>query len=169
MAKKALLIIASKNFRDEELFHTMEELEKVGVGVTIASTTTSPARGMLGGTATPNVVLNEARSGDYDAVLFIGGSGASVYFNDSAAHGIANNAYKKGKIVGAICIAPSTLANAGLLKGKKATSYPSERGNLESKGAKFTGAGVEVDGKIITADGPASAREFGRTIASALA
>lgn len=168
MTKKALLIIAPQNFRDEELFHTKEELENAGVEVTVASTTTSEATGMLGGVIIPNILVSDVNAGDYDAVLFIGGTGASIYFNDSIAHGIVKNAYVEGKIIGAICIAPSTLANAGVLDGKKATAYSSERSNLESKGANFTGAGVEVDGKVITADGPGSARNFGKTIAKAL-
>lgn len=165
---KALLIIAPKNFRDEELFDTKAELEKAGIETTIASTTTSTATGMLGGTAKPGITINEADAKDYDAIVFVGGSGSSLYFNNAAAHKIAKEGYESGKIVAAICIAPSTLANAGLLKGKRATCYPSEAGNLKSKGANYTAKSVEVDGKIITADGPQSAKSFGRAIAQAL-
>jgi protease I len=100
--------------------------------------------------------------------VFIGGTGSSEYFNNPTAHSIAQEAAASGKLLGAICIAPSTLANAGLLDGRKATSYSSEEGNLKSKGATFTGAGVEADGKIITADGPSSAGQFGKALLEAL-
>ena len=162
------MIIAPRNFRDEELFHTKEEIEAAGNSITIASTTTNTATGMLGGTAKPDITINDVDVDDYDAVIFVGGMGSSVYFNNPKAHEIARTANKKGKLIGAICIAPSTLANAGLLKDKKATSYPSEESNLRSKGANYTGNPVEKDGNIITADGPSSAREFGRKIAKSI-
>jgi len=162
------MIIAPRNFRDEELFHTKEELESSGISVTIASTTTDTATGMLGGTAKPDMTINDVNVDDYDAIVFVGGTGSSIYFNNPKAHEIARSAIEKGKLVGAICIAPSTLANAGLLNGKKATSYPSEENNLISKGADYTGNPVEKDGNIITATGPSAAREFGRMIAKSL-
>ena len=71
-------------------------------------------------------------------------------------------------LLAAICIAPSILANAGLLEGKKVTSYSSEASNIKSKGANYTSRPVEQDGKIITADGPGSAKAFGKAIAEAL-
>jgi protease I len=71
-------------------------------------------------------------------------------------------------ILAAICAAPSILANAGLLKGKTATSFPDEGENLKAKGANFTGQGLEIDGRIITADGPAHAKQFGEAIVKAL-
>jgi len=165
---KVLMIIAPRNFRDEELFYTKEELESSGNSVTIASTTTDKATGVLGRTAKPDTTINDINIDDYDAVVFVGGVGSSIYFNNQKAHEIARDAYDKGKVIGAICIAPSTLANAGLLKGKKVTSYPSEERNLRSKGAVYTGNSVEKDGNIITADGPSSARNFGRMIANSL-
>ncbi|MCD6547055.1 MAG: DJ-1/PfpI family protein [Nanoarchaeota archaeon] len=165
---KVLMIIAPKNFRDEELFHTKEELEKEGNEVTIASTTTEEATGMLGGKAKPEITIDEVNVDDYDAIVFVGGTGASIYFENQRAHEIAKQAYEKGKVVAAICIAPSTLANAGILKGKMATSWPSEETNLLAKGASYTGDPVTVDGKIVTANGPTAARNFGRKIAELL-
>jgi protease I len=165
---KVLMIIAPKNFRDEELFDTKEELESSGNSVVIASTKTDTATGMLGGTVEPDITVDNVNVDDYDAVVFVGGSGSSIYFNNQRAHEIARDAYDKGKVIGAICIASSTIANAGLLKGKKATSFPSEERNLRSKGANYTGKPVEKDGKIITADGPMAARNFGRMIAESL-
>ncbi len=165
---KALLIIAPQNFRDEEYFYTKEELEKAGVDVTTASRSTETTTGMMGGTAKPDISLSEVNVDEYDAVLFIGGSGSAVYFNNATALDIARKADAAGKVVGAICIAPSILANAGLLRGKRATAYPSEEANLRAKGAEYTGEGVTVDGRIITGDGPTSAREFGRAVVRVL-
>ncbi len=166
--KKAVLIIAHENFRDEELLSPKEVLEGSGVAVTVASSSMGAASGMLGAVVEPDVLIGDIDVSDYDAVVVIGGGGAREYFNDPTAHGIAQQAASSGKLLGAICIAPSTLANAGVLTGKKATCFPSEEGNLRSKGAVFTGAGVEIDGNIITAEGPSSAKRFGKALVSKL-
>ncbi|GAJ17159.1 unnamed protein product, partial [marine sediment metagenome] len=68
----------------------------------------------------------------------------------------------------AICIAPVTLANAGILDKKKATVFRSEVKAIKRKGAIYTGKVVEVDGNIITAEGPQAAEEFGKTIINLL-
>ncbi len=166
--KRAVLIIAHKNFRDEELFGPKEALEKSGVAVTVASSSMGAASGMRGAVVEPDMLIGDINVGDYDAVVFIGGSGASEYFDDPTAHSIAWEASSSGKLLGAICIAPSTLANAGLLAGKKATCFPSEEANLKLRGADLTGADIEIDGKIITAEGPSSAERFGQALVEAL-
>jgi len=166
--KKAVMIIASSQFRDEELFETRKVLEAAGVKVTLASSSLKEATGMLGGKAKADVLLKDVKASDYDAVIFVGGMGANEYFADVTAHALAREAVNTGKVVAAICIAPSTLANAGVLKGKKATCYPSEKGNLVKKGADHTGKNVEKDGKLITADGPTSAKAFGHALVEAM-
>jgi protease I len=166
--KKVLMIIAPENFRDEELLDPKKIFEANKINVTVASKNTKVAKGMLGTKVNVDIDIKDINVSDYDAIIFVGGTGSSIYFNDTTAHEIAKIAYKQGKIVGAICIAPSTLANAGILKGKKATSWPSERENIEEKGGIYTGKGVERDGNIITANGPQSAKEFGNEILKAL-
>jgi len=168
--EKVLMIIAPENFRDEELLYTREELERAGAKVTVASAKTGAVKGLLGATVTPDIKLDQINVGDYDAIAFVGGPGASVYFNDKRALSIASEAFGKGKKTCAICIAPTILANAGVLKDKRATVWDGEYvKKIESKGATYTGKPVEVDGNIITANGPGAAREFGRTIAKELA
>ena len=166
--KKVLMIIASNKFRDEELFESRKVLSQAGAVTTVASSKVGTITGMLGGEAEATLDIKKVEASDYDAVVFVGGTGASEYFNDPTAHKIAQYTVAAGKVLGAICIAPSTLANAGLLKGKKATCYASEKANLIAKQANYTGKGVEVDGKIITADGPGSAKAFGQAILKAL-
>lgn len=167
--KRVLMIIAPKNFRDEELEEPRRELEGAGASVTIASKKVGSIRGMLGARVESEIALEEIKVEDYDAIIFVGGIGASTYFNDKRALSIAKEAFEKGKKICAICIAPVTLANAGVLKGKRATSFEGEyKRILEREGAIYTGNAVEVDGNVITAFGPAAAREFGQTIAKEL-
>ncbi|MDD5162614.1 MAG: DJ-1/PfpI family protein [Candidatus ainarchaeum sp.] len=164
---KIVLVIAQKNFRDEELFFTKEELEKAGHETVIAGKQKGTAIGMLGGKAEISLELKQVKTGDFDAIIFVGGSGSETYFKDAAALKLAKEFSKEGKIVAAICIAPMILANAGLLKGKKATCTGLAE-KIEAKGAKLTEALVETDGKIITGKGPQAAREFGKKISEML-
>ena len=166
--KKVLMIIAERNFRDEELLKPRKILEDRGVKVIVASTSLHQARGMLGATVKPDILLSSVKVQDYDVITFVGGSGASQYWNDPLAHSIAQEAVQKGKILCAICIAPVTLANAGVLSGKKATVFSSEISKLEAKGAIYTGKPVQVEGKIITGEGPQAAEQFGEAIVKAL-
>jgi len=166
--KRVVMVIASDGFRDEEFNEPYNLLRERGARVTVASSALGTRKGMLGGLAEAEELVSNIAVADYDAVVFVGGTGSSEYFDDATAHGIARDAASAGKVLGAICIAPSTLANAGVLKGRKATSYPSERDNLVVGGAEFTGAAVEVDGRIITADGPDSAKRFAEAIAEVL-
>ncbi len=165
---KALMIIAPNDFRDEDFFEPKKILEQGGAKVTVASRTLSSVKGMLGGITTPNVKIDEVKAVDFDAIIFVGGAGARCYWNDPVAHKIISDAVLLNKIVAAICIAPVTLANTGILKNKKVTVWPSESQTIELKGGVYTGNPVEKDGNIITASGPAAAKDFGREILNSL-
>ncbi|HOV22058.1 MAG TPA: DJ-1/PfpI family protein [bacterium] len=158
---KILMIIAFDQFRDEEYAKPRKILENSGYKIVVASYKTGIAKGMLGSKVKVDISLEDVKVNEYDGVIFVGGSGASVYFNNQTTLKIANEFYNKGKIVGAICIAPVILANAGLLSGKKATCWPSYEKTLKEKGAVWSDKNVEVDGSIITGNGPAAANEFG--------
>ncbi len=166
--KRILMIIAPENYRDEEYEAPRRILEGKGCRVTVASTHTNPARGMMGMTVTPDTTIDQVKAADFDAVIFIGGYGAEAYYQDARAHGLATDTAKSGKPLGAICVAPTILANAGVLKGKSATVWESQSKALVAGGANYTGKPVEQDGMIITADGPDSAVPFGEAVARAL-
>ncbi len=167
MAKKALMIIAFEGFRDEEYRDPKAVLEKSGIDVTTASSQLGSAKGKFGMPAKVAITLDQVKTADYDAILFIGGPGCYGYYDNPTAHQIAQDSISHEKILGAICAAPGILANAGVLKGKKATMFTDD-GTLAKGGATYTGNGVEIDGGIITATGPQTAQSFGEAIVSAL-
>ena len=166
--KKAVMIIAQNNFRDEELLKPKEILEKNGVAVTVASSSLKESTGMLGAKVKPDILFTTIKVSDFDAIVFVGGSGSMEYWDNPTAHKLATEANTAKKIIGAICIAPVTLAKAGLLKGKKATTYSSTINDIKACGAVYTGADVERDGNIVTAGGPVAAQKFGETLVKAL-
>jgi len=161
---KILMVIAPRNFRDEEFLRPKEIFEKSGFLITVASKEVKEASGALGHRAKVDLDLSQVKPADYDALVFIGGSGASIYLEDKVVLRLAKTADEQGKVIGAICLAPSILANAGILSGKRATAFPSEAENLRNKGAEYTGEPIAVDGQIVTANGPAAAIEFGEKI-----
>lgn len=167
MSKKVLIVIAPENFRDEEFFEPKEILEKANIEVDVANSTGAVSKSSFGKMVIPDKSLDEVNANDYDAVIFVGGSGSSVYFNNKKAIGISKEFFDKGKIVAAICIAPTILANAGILNGKKATAYPSEKDRINAVGT-YTGSDIEQDGNVITGKWPSAAKEFGRKIVKAL-
>lgn len=164
-----LMIIAPQNFRDEELFEPMAVLKREGHTVTLASTVAGPCTGARGGKAEATLGLDGVRAGDFEAVVFVGGAGASVFFDDPRAQRLAREVSDAGKVLGAICVAPVTLANAGVLEGRRATVFPTEGTALTQRGAMLSFAEVIADGNIVTANGPAAARAFGEQLVALLA
>jgi len=166
--KKAALIVSQTNFRDEELLETSRVLNAAGVQTVVVSGRTGSVTGMLGGVVQASVLLSQLRIDDVDAVVFIGGTGAAEYANSPVAHGVAKDAIGKGKVLAAISVAPTILANAGLVNGMRVTAFETERESLVKAGAIFTGNTVERDRLLITANGPAASTLFGQAIAEAL-
>lgn len=165
---RILMIVAPKDFRDEEFLEPKEIFDRAGAEVTISSKGVTEATGKLEARIKIDKDLSEVSFADYDAVVFVGGPGSATYFDDQTALNLAREAAEKNKIIGAICIAPSILANSGILKGKRATAFASEEKNLRAKGAIYTGESVTRDGNIVTANGPAAATRFGEKIIEAL-
>ena len=166
--KKVALIIGKQGFRDEEYFHPKEVLERNNIQVVTVSSIRGKCIGKLGGIANSDMTIDEIKVSDFDAIFFIGGPGAAEYFDSPVAHKILNEIALTDKIFGAICIAPTTLANAGVLKGKKSTGFPDAEEAVINGGGIWTAKNVEVDGNLITANGPQSAYEFGEMIVEKL-
>jgi protease I len=164
--KRAALIIPRENFRDEELFETQRILAQAGIQTVVASSKIGPIRAALGGITASEIVISDLRVDDFDAIIFVGGPGAVEYLENPAALDVARQAAAKGKVLGAISIAPAILANAGVLKGRKATGFISVRDTLKAGGATYTDTAVEKDGAIITASGPLAAVQFAQAIAA---
>lgn len=164
MEKTIALVIAERIFRDEEYQIPKNILEKAGFKVLTASTSLEKAIGKLGMTVKPDILVKDLFNQELAALIFIGGGGSSQYFKDKTAHELTRHFYSQGKVVGAICIAPVILANAGILKGKRATVFPDGQIDLKTNRAVYTGNLVEVDGNIVTGCGPEAAEKFGNQI-----
>ncbi|MEW6606318.1 MAG: DJ-1/PfpI family protein [bacterium] len=167
-SNRVLMIIASSNFRDEEYLVPSDILKSYGIEIVTACSSLQVSIGMLGAKVTPDILLTKVKVEDYDAIVFVGGTGSSEYWEDKTAHHLILEAISQNKILAAICIAPVTLANAGVLKGKSATVFFTEADRLKEKGANYSGKDVVIDENIITANGPQSAEKFAQAIVNLL-
>ena len=169
--KKVLFLVNQVDFRDEELLHPKEELTAAGAEAFVAAKDRTEARGMLGAVVVPDLAIGDAKASDYDAVVAIGGRATPDWlWKDSDAHALLRDAKAAGKIVAGICLSGATLAIAGVLDGVEATCWPTDA-SLEAMrkgGAKYVDRPVIVSGKIVTANGPPVAREFGKALVTAL-
>ncbi len=169
--KKIVMIIAPENFRDEEYQIPKEIFESYGISVTTASTRIGKAKGMLGAEVNVEYTTLDLRPSDFDAVVVVGGVGSRDYlWNSPEVINFVKKAYELEKIVAAICLSPVVLAKAGILKDKNATVYPDREAIelLKENGANYTGKGVEVDGTIVTGNGPKMAKHFAEEIVKLL-
>lgn len=166
---KALVIIAHEGYQDHEYEGTRSGLISVGYEVVVGSTEVGTCTGGYGGSEEATIVLKDVDVSKFDKVAFVGGPGAAALADDADAKRIAQETVAQGKKLGAICIAPTILARAGVLQNKKATVWDSggvQAQLLRDEGAEYTGEDVTVDGNIVTANGPPAAEQFGKVLAS---
>jgi protease I len=168
IAKKVVLIVPVARFADAELFETQRILNEAGIASVVASSKIGVIQGAFGNIVASEMTLDNLKVEDYEAVVFIGGPGAADYFNNPAVLRIAREASARNKVIAAISTAPMILANAGVLRGIRATGLPQQQEQMKKTGAQFTGSAVERDGRIITANDSSVAVPFARAIVVAI-
>lgn len=171
--KKIAIIVAWRDFRDEEYFVPKEILEKAGAEIKTVSTQIGEAIGADGGTTKVDFTLSELKVVDFDAFVFVGGPGALTYLDNSHTYQLVKEIVQNNKVLAAICISPAIIAKSGVLTGKKATvwSSPTIKEPIEAlkqNGLIYQDQAVVVDGNLITANGPSAAKAFGEAIVKIL-
>jgi protease I len=163
-----LIVLANKDFRDEE-FNTPETVfRENGIGIKVAAGEPDDCVGVGGTTIAPDYTFDQINPDQFDAIVYVGGIGVERYFANELAINLAKEFAKAGKLVAAICWATVILAKAGLVAGKKVTGSSNAKPDLIAVGANYTGALVETDGNIITGSGPDAAGSFANKIAAAI-
>jgi protease I len=166
----ALVIIAPVGYQDTELDGTLKGLTDAGFEIIIASTDVGTCTGKFGGTTEAVIALRDVVAPDYDRVAFIGGPGAHDLIDNIDAHRVAREAVDMHMPLGAICIAPTILAAAGVLRTRKATVWDDGQGTqidaIRKGGATYVAEPVVIDGLIVTGNGPDAAVEFGEKLAA---
>ena len=170
--KRVLAIVAPVGFRDEELQQPRQILESEGAEFKVASLVQGTCSGILGVRVKAEITVDQARGDDFDAVIVVGGAGLPDGLWDSPGlHQVLRQAAEANKVIGGICLSGAVLARAGVAGGRHLTVYQTPRtlNELEKAGARYVARDVVIDGNMVTAGGPAAAREFGRKLAERLA
>jgi len=165
--RTVILVVASEGYQPVEYNDTKKILEEGGMTVRTASDKTGMVVASDNTTTKADLTLNNIIPDRYDGIFFIGGPGTMDHLDNETSYALIKNAAKLGILFGAICISPRILAKAEVLKDKHATGWDGD--NELDKVFKQYGVirehkDVVVDGNIITATGPAAAKDFGVTI-----
>jgi len=163
--KDVALVIARNGFSAEEYFDTREVLRKGGIGVVTVSGEPGQAIAHDERVASVDLTIGEVNPADYAGIFLIGGPGAMEWLNIKTVYEMMRKGAAAGILWGAICISPRILYYAGLLEGRTITGWDGDK-LLKKKcpDSNVVGGGVAVDGSLITAEGPSSAKDFGNAI-----
>lgn len=165
---KTVLVPLANGSEELEAVTVLDVLRRGGIEAVSASLDGQPIRGSRGTMLIPDTSLDEALKRRFDMVVLPGGQpGTNSLKSDARIIKLVQGMAADDLFVCAVCAAPSVLATAGLLDGKRATSFP---GALDAfpKVLRQPQAVVE-DGKLITSRGPGTAMDFALTLVERLA
>ena len=174
LSNARVLIMATDGFEQSELFKPRQALLDAGAQVTLASIKTDPIQGMEHDSEkaeqiTPDLTLDDVDTEDYDALVLPGGAlNPDKMRMEERAVEIVEEFMDDDKIVAAICHAPWMLVEADVVDGRRVTSWPSVRTDLENAGADVVDEEVVIDGKLITSRKPDDIPAFNKAIIAAL-
>jgi protein deglycase len=156
---KRVLVPLAEGFEELEAVTIIDILRRAGIDVVVASLAGSPVTGSHGIRLAADTPLGALAEQDFDMIALPGGMpGADHLKKDPRIAEIVQRLHAAGRPVAAICAAPMVLAAAGVLDGRRATSYPGFLKDADK--ATVVGDAVVVDGGIITSRGPGTALDF---------
>ena len=170
---KKVAILATNGFEQVELTDPRKNLEKAGATVEVLSIQSGKIKGWnhtdWGKSVKVDRLVKDAKASDYDSLVLPGGQmNPDSLRMDKDAVGFIQAFVKSGKPVAAICHGPWTLIEAGAVRGRKMTSWPSVRTDLKNAGAKWVDEEVVRDRNIITSRKPDDIPAFSRTLIEAM-
>lgn len=166
---KKVAILATDGFEQAELFDPKKALEEAGAEVSVVSLKSGEIKGWdetdWGKSIAVDATLDETIPETYDALVLPGGViNPDKLRIDEKAVSFVKAFFDAGKPVGAICHAPWTLINAGVVKGKKITSWASLQKDLENAGAEWMDMEVVVDNGLVTSRNPDDLPAFNKKL-----
>jgi protease I len=168
-SRPRVVILTADAFEDLEVFYPMFRLQEAGAMVDIAAPTMDPIHGEHGYALEPVKTFQQVDPDAYDLLVIPGG------FPDGAPHTvrrhpsaleITRSFFTNDKPVASICHGPWTLAEAGVVKGRRVTSYWHDGvpEDLEHAGGVYEDAPVVVDGNLVTSRWPMDLPDFMREV-----
>ena len=165
-----VLVPLAQGCEEIEAVTVVDVLRRAGVEVVTAGLAPGMVTGSHGLRLMPDAVLSDVLEQPFDMVVLPGGMpGAAHLAADAGLLVLLRRMAEAGKYVAAICAAPTVLAQAGLLRGKAATSYPGFLDRSPAPGMTYRTDAVVADGRIVTSRGPGTAMDFSLQLAELLA
>ncbi|HZR16750.1 MAG TPA: type 1 glutamine amidotransferase domain-containing protein [Verrucomicrobiae bacterium] len=166
---KKVAILVADGFEEVELTSPQEALEDAGAETEIVSPAEKKVKAWAetdwGGKYKVDVPLEEANAADYDALVLPGGVLNPDHLRlQPKAIEFIKEFFEAGKPIAAICHGPWTLIDAGVVKGRRMTSYPSIKTDLKNAGAEWVDEEVVVDNGLVTSRKPADLPAFNRKV-----
>lgn len=167
LSGKKVAIITEHGFEEVELTSPKKALEDAGAEVHIVSPQPKTVKAWdhdhWSIELKVNVLMNEAKPEDYDALVIPGGvlNPDQMRVNPKCVE-FARRFLEEGKPVAAICHGPQLLIETGLLNGRRMTSYPSIRTDLQNAGVEWEDKEVVVDNGLVTSRSPKDLEAFNK-------
>jgi 4-methyl-5(b-hydroxyethyl)-thiazole monophosphate biosynthesis len=157
-----VLVPLAEGFEEIEAVAIVDLLRRAGIEVRTASLAGREVTGSHDITVLADARLDEVDAGDYDMIVLPGGMPGTTHLkSDPRVVRLLQQFAESGRYTAAICAAPSVLAHAGLLEGRRATSFPGFLTPGSAPGIRLSEDAVVVDGKVATSRGPGTAVPFG--------
>ena len=157
-----VLVPLADGFEEIEAVAIVDLLRRADIEVHTASLGDREVTGSHGITVVADASLDEVNAGVYDMIVLPGGMPGTAHLkSDPRVTRLLRQFAESGRYTAAICAAPSVLAHAGLLEGRKATSFPGFLKADSAPGIRLSEDPVVVDGKVATSRGPGTAVPFG--------
>lgn len=164
-----ILVPLANGFEEIEAVNVIDILRRGDVDVVTAGLKEGLVEGSHKIKMLPDTTLDKIDYLDFDGLVLPGGAPGFVNLgNDERILNMAREMDRAGKVVAAICAAPSVLIKAGVLQGRRATVSPSGKAQVEAC-ASFSEDRVVVDGNLITSRSPGTALEFALKLVEVLA
>jgi protease I len=166
---KKIAILATDGFEQVELTEPRKALEQAGAQTFVIAPKDGEIKGWKlkewGDTVKVDKTLEDANPNDYDALVLPGGVMNPDHLRmDPAAVNFVKKFVETGRTAAAICHGPWTLLEAGVLRGKTVTSWPSLKTDLKNAGANWVDQEVVTDGQFIFSRKPDDIPAFSRAI-----
>jgi deglycase len=160
-----ILIISADGFEQSELEVPRDKLKEAGAKVTLATPEGKDVKGWKdknwGPPAKSDAALESVDPNDFDALVIPGGQmNPDILRVHPRAVEIVKSFAEAGKPIAAICHGPWLLVEAGVLKGRRATSYKSIKTDVINAGADWQDREVVVDDGIVTSRAPGDLPAF---------
>jgi protease I len=166
---KRIAILAENLYQEMELWVPYYRFKEEGAEVKVVGAGGAKSYASKHGyPVSVDVQAEQVKAVEFDAVIVPGGYAPDMMRRHEAMVGLVREAAQQGKVVAAICHAGWMLVSAGVLKGRRATSFFSIKDDLKGAGADWQDAEVVVDGNLITSRKPDDLPAFCRAIIGAL-